>query len=338
MSNIKQYSTLLREVQSKQFKPIYLLNGEEPYYIDRLSKAIIANGLEEHERDFNLTIMYGKDANPDLLLETLRRFPMMAERQVVVLREAQSMDIRYWPLLESYFNSPTTTSVFVIDYKEKKANGNNRWVKMIGKVGVNAYFKKHYDNEIPEIVTNMVRQMKYRINPTASHMLAEYLGSDLEKIEMELDKLTISVPLSKQIEVSDVQEHIGFSKEFNVFEYIGAVAAKDVFKSYQIAQFLGKNDKNNPVVLTLTFLFGHFSKLMMYHGVKGKNGNISAIPGMANPYASRPVIESAKHYNPRKTAEVLTLLREYDAMSKGVGGITQSADELMKELTFRILN
>lgn len=338
MSNIKQYSSLLREIQSKQFKPIYLLNGEEPYYIDRLSKAIIANGLEEHERDFNLTILYGKDANPDLLIETLRRFPMMAERQVVVLREAQSMDSRYWPLLESYFSAPTSSTIFVIDYKEKKANGTSRWVKMIGNAGVNAYFKKHYDNEIPDIVASMVREMKYRISGKASHMLAEYLGSDLEKIEMELNKLTISVPLSKQIEVSDVQEHIGFSKEFNVFEYVNAVAAKDVFKSYQIAQFLGKNDKNNPMVLTITFLFGHFSRLMMYHGVKGKNGQISEVPGMHNAYTSRPIIESAKHYNPRKTAEVISLLREYDAMSKGVGGTTQTADELMKELTFRILN
>lgn len=329
---------MLREIQSKQFKPIYLLNGEEPYYIDRLSKAIIAHGLEEHERDFNLTIMYGKDANPDMLIETLRRFPMMAERQVVVLREAQSMDSRSWPLLESYFTSPTSTTIFVIDYKEKKANGNTRWVKLIGKAGVNAYFKKHYDNEIPDIITTMVREMKYRISGKASHMLAEYLGSDLEKIEMELNKLAISVPLSKQIEVSDVQDHIGFSKEFNVFEYINAIAAKDVFKSYQIAQFLGKNDKNNPMVLTITFLFGHFSKLMMYHGVKSKNGKPSDVPGMASPYVSRTIIESAKYYNPRKTAEVITLLREYDAKSKGVGGSTQTADEIMKELTFKILN
>ncbi len=338
MSNIKQYSALLKEIQSKQFKPIYLLNGEEAYYIDRLSRAIIKHGLEEHERDFNLTIMYGKDANPDALIETLRRFPMMAERQVVVLREAQSMDSRYWASLEGYFNTPTKSTVFVIDYKEKKANGTLKWVKAAGKSGVNAYFKKHYDNEIPDLITSMVREMKYRINPQAAHMLSEYLGTDLEKIEMELNKLTISVPLSKQIEVSDVQEHIGFSKEFNVFEYVSAIARKDQFKSYQIAQFLGKNDKNNPMVLTITFLFAHFSKLMMYHGVKGKGGSVNDVPGMNNPYTSRPIIDSVKHYNPRKTAEIISLLREYDAMSKGVGVGASDPEQLMKELTFKLLN
>lgn len=338
MSNLKQFNDLLQKVQSKQFAPIYLLNGEEAYYIDRLSRAIVNQGLEEHERDFNLTIMYGKDANPDILLETLRRFPMMAERQIVVLREAQSFDARYWAQLEGYFDSPTATTVFVIDYKEKKANGTLKWVKAASKNGVNAYFKKHYDNEIPEIITGMVRQLKYRINPQAAHMLAEYLGTDLEKIEMEINKLTITVPLSRQIEVSDIQENIGFSKEFNVFEYINAVASKDLFKSYQIAQFLGKNDKNNPMFVTIVFLFNHFSRLMMYHGVFGKGGDVKSVPGLNNPYTARPIIDSAKKYNPKKTAEIISILREYDALCKGVGAVNTDQEQLMKEMTFRILN
>lgn len=338
MSNLKQYNDLLQKVQNKQFAPIYLLNGEEAYYIDRLSRQIVNAGLEEHERDFNLTVLYGKEAHPDQLLETLRRFPMMSERQIVVLREAQSFDARHWAQLESYFESPTMTTVFVIDYKEKKANGTLKWVKAASKSGVNAYFKKHYDNEIPEIITGMVRQLKYRISPQAAHMLAEYLGTDLEKIEMEINKLTISVPLSRQIEVHDIQENIGFSKEFNVFEYINAIATKDYFKSFQIAQFLGKNDKNNPMVVTIVFLFNHFSRLMMYHGALSKGVDVKTVPGLNNPYTARPILESAKKFNPKKTAEIISILREYDALSKGIGAVSNDQEQLMKEMTFKILN
>lgn len=338
MANVKQYTDIMQSLQKGDFKPVYLLHGEEPYYIDKISRFAEQHAIEEHERDFNLNIFYGRDLNKDLLLETLRRFPMMAQRQVVIVREAQDYAGK-WSEFEAYFQNPMMSTVLVIDFKYKTADEKTKWVSAIKQNGVVFKSSKHYDSELPEVLTALTRQMKYRINARAAQLMAEYLGNDLEKMEMELNKLSISVPLSREIGVDDVQRNIGISKEYNVFEYIDALSKRDSFKSFRIARFLGQNDKNNPFVLIVNLLFSHYSKVMMYHTLKSKDVNsVATLPGVRGTFAAQQVMAAGQKYTPKKTAEIISLLRDFDARFKGVEYTRTSAEDLLKELTYMILN
>lgn len=330
---------MMAALKKGEYHPIYLLHGEEPYYIDKVGKYIEQHAIEEHERDFNLNIFYGRDLNKDVLLETLRRFPMMAQRQIVIVREAQDFSGR-WADMEPYFNDPMNTTVFVIELKYKSADAKTKWVKAIQRSGAVLHSTKHYDNELSEVIVGMTRQMKYRINPNAAHLMSEYLGNDLEKIEMELNKLTISVPLSREIGVEDIHRLIGVSKEYNVFEYINALSARDTFKSFRIAQFLGRNEKNNPVVLIINLLFAHFSKVMMYHSLKSKDqASVMRIPSMRSPFAAKQVMATGQKFTMRQTAQIISMLREFDGRFKGVNSAyTESSEDMLKEMTYRILN
>jgi len=339
MANLKEYNNILQQLHRGEYKSVYLLHGEEPYYIDKISHYIESHAIEEHERDFNLTILYGRDLQKDAFLETVRRYPMMAQRQVVVVREAQDYGGK-WADFEDYFNQPVSSTILVIDIKYKSADAATKWVKAIAKNGIVFNSTKHYDNELPEIIAGFVRQMKYRINPRAVDLLSEYLGNDLEKIEMELNKLAITVPLSREIGVDDIHRLIGVSKEFNPFEYVNALSARDGFKSYRIAQFLGRNEKNNPMVLIIKVLFNHFSKVMMFHSLKSKDiGSAMTIPDIRSNFAAKQLMAAAKNYDMRKSAQIISMLREYDAREKGVESSgADSQEDMLKELTYRILN
>ena len=339
MANVKQYQDILVTLKKGEYHPMYLLHGEEPYYIDKISKYIEEHALEEHERDFNLNVFYGRDLNKDRLLETVRRFPMMAQRQVVIVREAQDFSGR-WADLLSYFDNPMLSTILVIDMKYKAADAKTKWYKAINKSGVVFASTKHYDNELPEVISSFVRQMKYRINTRAAHMMAEYLGNDLEKIEMELGKLSITVPLSREISSDDVHRLIGVSKDYNVFEYINALTAKDSFKSFKIAHFLGKNEKNNSFLMILNNLFSHFSKVMIYQSMKSKDPQTTMRAlGLRSPFAVKSIAATSTLFTQRKVAEVIRLIRDYDARFKGVNaGYSESSAELLKELTYKILN
>lgn len=330
---------IMKEMRAGNFRPIYLLHGEEPYYIDKISKYIEHHAIEEHERDFNLNVFYGRDLSTENLLETLKRFPMMAPRQVVIMREAQDFSGK-WPDLEAYFQNPVQSTVFVIDFKYKKVDARFKWVDYAKKNGVVFHSARHYDSDIPRVIEEFAKQIKYRINPHASHLMAEHLGNDLEKIEGELRKLTINVPLSKEIQAEDVKKHIGISKEFSQFEYVDALSIRDAARSYQIAFQIGRNDKNTPMVLVISALFAHFSKIMMFHSLQDKtvNGVIKSIPGVRNAFFAQKVMNSAPHYPFPKTAQIIEKLREVDARSKGVESNSISSVELMKELTYFILN
>lgn len=338
MANVKEYSDIIREIKSGIFKPIYLLHGEEPFYIDRISDLIEQNALEEHERDFNLSVYYGRDVNELMLLESLKRFPMMAQRQVVILREAQDYQ-GDWDNLTSYFEKPFSSTVFVIDYKYKKVDERKKWVKLLKQNSVVFHSAKHYDNELPLVITEMVKSMKYRINASAALLMAEYLGNDLEKIEGELKKLMIKVPLSREIEQGDVRENIGISKEFSPFDLVDALAERNAERSFQIAHFIGKNEKNAPLVLVTSSLFQHFAKVFMYQTLKDKSlDSVSrSIPGVKGTWMAKRISQSAQHYSAKKCADIIEKLREIDARFKGVNAVSTSEAELLKELTFFIL-
>ncbi|MEQ9186838.1 MAG: DNA polymerase III subunit delta [Cryomorphaceae bacterium] len=339
MANVKEYLDIMKEMKAGNFQPVYLLHGEEPYYIDKISKFIEDHAIEEHERDFNLNIFYGRDLNMATLLETLKRFPMMAQRQVVILREAQDFKEK-WTDLESYFVQPVDSTVFVIDFKYKKVDGRLKWVDNAKKNGVLFYSSKHYDNDLPRVIEELAKSMKYRINPHASHLMAEHLGNDLEKIEGELHKLTINVPLSQEIGVDDVKKHIGISREFSQFDYVDALSERNIAKSFHIAYQIGRNDKNTPMVLVISALYAHFSKVMMYHSLSDKSpvNLVRSIPGVRSPYFAGKLIASAPKYPFPKTAQIIEKLREVDARFKGVDSSPISSVELLKELTYFILN
>jgi DNA polymerase-3 subunit delta len=339
MANVKEYTQIMHDLKSGKFHPLYLLHGEEAYYIDRVSKYIEEHGVEEHERDFNLSVFYGRDVSDNDLLESVKRFPMMAERQVVILREAQ--DFQYsWDKLEAYFSDPIPSTVFVIDHKYKKVDERKKWVKLIKKSGVVFNSSKHYDNELPQVVTELTKSMKYRINPSAAMLMAEYLGNDLEKIEGELKKLMIKVPLSQEIEQNHVRENIGISKEFSAFDLVDALAVRDAEKSFRVAHFIGLNDKSTPFVVVVGSLFNHFSKVLMYQMLPDKNMQnvVRSIPGVTSPWFARKVIDSAPHFTPGKTTQIIEKLREMDDRFKGVGSNSVSSSELLKELTYFIIH
>lgn len=339
MANVKEYTQIMHDLKSGKYHPLYLLHGEEAFYIDRISKYIEQNAIEEHERDFNLSIYYGRDVQSDELLESIKRFPMMAPRQVVILREAQDFQGN-WDAFEAYFNAPIPSTVFVIDFKYKKVDERKKWVKQVKKTGVTFYSNKHYDSDLPGVITQLTNAMKYRINPSAALLMAEYLGNDLEKIEGELKKLMIKVPLSKEIEQNDVRENIGISKEYSAFDLVDALAMRDATRSYRIAHFIGKNEKNNPLVLTISSLYSHFSKLFMILNLNDRSqANVMrAVPGAGNPYYAKKLTSSAAHYSPRKCALIIQELRVADARLKGVDSAAINEGDLLKELIYFILN
>ena len=339
MANVREYNDILSKLRKREFSPIYLLHGEEPFYIDRISKFVEATAIEEHERDFNLNVFYGRDLNQNTLLETLKRFPMMAERQLVVIREAQDFNGR-WSDLESYFENPVSTTILVIDFKYKKVDERLKWVKTIRKSAVVFHSSKHWDNELPGVIESFAKELKYRITSHASFLMAEYLGNDLEKIEGELRKLTISIPISQEIGESEVKKHIGISKEFSPFDYINALSERNTEKSFTIAYHIGKNDGNTPLLLVVSNLFSHFSKLMVYHHLRGLGTSEAKrqLSSLGSPFQLKKVANTAAQYNQRKTALIIEKLREIDARSKGVSSGTVNSGELLKELTFFILN
>ncbi len=339
MANVKEYNDIMQKLRRREFSPIYLLHGEEAFYIDRISKYIETYAIEEHERDFNLNIFYGRDLNQNALLESVKRFPMMAERQVVIIREAQDYNGN-WADLERYFESPTASTILVIDFKYKKVDERLKWVKTLKKSAVVFHSSRHYDNELPNVINQFAKELKYRITSHASFLMAEYLGNDLEKIEGELRKLTINVPLSREIDENDVKKNIGISKEFSPFDYIDALSERNAEKSFRIAYHMGKNEGNTPLVLIIYNMFSHFSKLMMYHHIKSMAASDAKqqLNKLGTPFQQSKIANAATRYNQRKTALIIEKLREIDARYKGVNSASVGSGDLLKELTYFILN
>ena len=339
MANLAEYTQTISNLKSGKYAPIYLLHGDEPFFIDKVSHFIEKKVLAEHERDFNQHVFYGRDLDIDMLRETLRRFPVMAERQVVIVREAQDFKDR-WADFIDYFNNPSTTTILVLDFKYKKADGKTKWVKAIKKNGVVMESKKVYESDMPGLIDSFVKGRKYRIEPRAVQLMVENIGMDLEKAELEIEKLTINVPLSKEITVDDVKKNIGNTREYSRYEYLDALSNKDHVKSYKIAQVMGKNDKTHPIVLTVSALFDHFSKTMVYHSLKDKSTNAAMRAlGLWIPFQVQKISDTARNYDQRKLAQIISELRIIDSRSKGAS-IANSArsEDLLKELTYKILN
>jgi DNA polymerase III subunit delta len=335
---------ILKDLKNRKYKPVYLLHGEEPYFIDQVSNYTEHQLLPEAEKGFNQTVLYGKDTEIMTVLNAVKRYPMMAEYQVVLVKEAQEMkwgreddDKKSINPLLSYLENPLPSTILVFCYKYGKFDKRKKTYKAIEKNGLIFESTPLYDSKIPSWIEQFVAGKGYKIDAQASAMLAEYLGNDLSKIVNEIEKLMLNVPPGQTITMQHVQDNIGISKEYNVFELQSALSRKDPFKVNQIIHYFEANPKANPIVLVLGNLNNFFSKVLLYHYAKDKSPQSLARELGVSPYFIKDYEIAARNYNYAKSMQIISLLREYDLKSKGVDSNAENG-ELMKELAFKILH
>lgn len=328
---------IINDIKAGNIKPIYFLMGEEPYYIDKLTEYIEENVLTDDEKGFNQMIIYGRDTTIDEIVSNAKRFPMMAERQVVIVKEAQELS-RTIDQLEAYAENPQPTTVLVFAYKYKTLDKRKKLIKTLDKNGLVFESKKLYENQVGEWIRRVLKGKGYEIEPKAMMMLVEFLGNDLSRIANELNKLEIILPKGSKISPAHIEENIGFSKDFNVFEFRKAIGEKNQFKAYQIADYFAKNPKDNPLVLTTGLVFSFFSALLQYHGLKDKSQSNVARELKISPYFVNDYISAAKNYPMKKVSSIIAALRELDVKSKGVGANSLSDSDLLKEILVKIFN
>jgi DNA polymerase-3 subunit delta len=335
---LDEVKTLVEDLKKGQIKPIYFLMGEEAYYIDKISDFIEDNLLDEAEKGFNQMVLYGRDVSIDDIVSNAKRYPMMAERQVVIVKEAQDLS-RTIEKLASYAENPQTTTVLVINYKYKKIDKRKALYKAINKSGGVVYeSKKLYDNQVPDWIRRVLKGQGYDISPKAAQMLVEFLGTDLSKVNNELNKLKIVLPKGTQITPEHIEENIGISKDYNNFELRKAVGARDIVKAQRIAKYFGDNPKDNPMVVTVGLLFNFFSQLLHLHGMTDKNPRSVASALRVNPYFVNEYLTAARNYPMKKVSATIALLREFDVKGKGVGANAVPQGDLLKELLVRIMS
>lgn len=333
MVNVKQIVT---DIKRGDIKPIYFLMGDEPYYIDKISEYIENSVLTEEEKGFNQMVLYGRDVSIEEIVSNAKRFPMMAERQVIIVKEAQELS-RTIENLVSYADNPTPTTVLVMCYKYKSLDKRKKLAKLIAKSGELFESKKLYDNQVAEWIRKVLAGKKYQIEPKASQMLVEFLGNDLSKINNELEKLFVVISEGSTITAKNIEENIGISKDFNVFELRKAVGEKQVVKANQIINYFAQNQKSHPTVMTVSLLHSFFVQLLQYHGLKDKSKASVAKALKVNPFFVDDYIKAARNYPMRKVAQIIGLLREADVKSKGVGANLSQGD-LLKELLFKMMH
>lgn len=333
-----QHITLLQDIRKKIFKPVYLLMGEESYYIDMICDAIVENALREEERDFNQTILYGADIDDfAVVVNAAKRFPMMADHQLIVVKEAQN--IKGIDNLSYYLQKPQMRTILVICHK----NGilkNKKIVSGIEKIGVVYESKKLYDNQLPAFINTYVTARKLSIDPKAVSMMADFVGNDLSRLSGELDKLTLSLPEgSMRITPELVERNVGISKDYNNYELLNAVITRNVSKAARIVQHFEQNPKNNPLVVTISVLFNFFANLMLcyFAADKSEDGIIREL-NLRSSYQSRDYLTAMRSYNAFKCIDIIALIRQYDARSKGIGSGASSNDgDLLRELVLKIM-
>jgi len=333
---MNEIRTIVSDIKKGNIKPIYFLMGDEPYYIDKISDYIEQTVLDEAEKGFNQQIMYGRDATIEDIISAAKRYPMMAERQVLIIKEAQDLSRNIEKLI-AYAQNPQPTTVLVINYKYKKLDKRKKLHKAIAKTGLIYESKKLYENQVSDWIRRVLSGKKYQIEPKAAQMLVEFLGTELSKISNELDKLMLILPQETIINDKNIEENIGISKDFNNFELQKAIGAKNIAKANRIINYFAENPKNNPTVMTMSLLNSFFTKLLLFHGLKDKSkSSVSKSLGV-NFYFIDDYFLAARNYPMRKVAQIITLLRDADLKSKGVGANQTQAD-ILKEFLFKILH
>ena len=328
---------IVSDIKSGNVKPIYFLMGDEPYYIDKISDFIDENILSEEEKGFNQMVLYGRDVTIEDIIDNAKRYPMMADKQVVIVKEAQDLS-RTIENLVAYAVNPQPSTVLVICYKYKTIDKRKKLYKAIQKSGLIFESKKLYENQIADWIRRVLAGKKYQIEGKATLMLVEFLGTDLSKISNELNKLMVVLPAGSTITPSVVEENIGISKDFNNFELRKAVGERNVLNVNRIINHFAQNQKANPLVMTISLLNSFFTQLLVYHSLKDKS-NSSVARGLGvSPFFVSDYITAGKNYPMRKVSQVIALLRDADVKSKGVGANAMPPGDILKELLFKIIH
>ena len=329
------YEQILSEIHKKNFAPIYFLTGDEPYFIDMISDTIENEALDEADRAFNQIVLYGRDVDVETIANHARSFPMMGDRMVVIVKEAQ--DVKDLENFEAYLDSIPVTTLLVFAYKYKKFDKRKTLAKKIDKKGVWFESKKLYDSNMPSWIQNYLKAEGYSITPKATQMLADFLGTDLHKIANELKKLTIALPKNKSIDDEDVERNIGISKDYNGFELQNAIGNRDVLKANRIVNHFGESN-DNPLLVTAISLYGYFTKILKVHLTTDKSqGNLASVLGVA-PYFVKDYLTAARNYSPQICIRNISVLREFDMKSKGYENGEVNEKDLYREMIFKLMH
>ncbi len=332
------YEEIVRNLKNRTYAPVYFLMGEEDYYIDRISDYILDTVLTETEKEFNQTVLFGMDTDINTVINAARRYPMMSEHQVVVVKEAQNL--KNLENLTYYLQKPMPSTILVLCYKHGVLDRRKKIVAEIEKNGVLFESKKLKDSQLPGFISTYLKRKKVEIEPKASEMMAEFVGTDLSRMTGELDKLIITLPEGqKRITPEQIEKNIGISKDFNNFELRNALIEKDVLKANMIVKYFDENPKNNPLQMTLAVLFNFFSNLMLaYYAPQKTDQGIAAQLGLRSAWQAKDYMNAMQRYTGVKVMQIINAIRNCDAKSKGVGNTSATNGELLRELVYFILH
>ena len=331
------YEEILGNLKKKNYSPVYFLMGEEPYFIDLITNYIEKNVLSEEEKTFNQVVHYGNDTNVPGIINAARRFPMMSDRQVVIIKEAQSL-AKIEDLIH-YIDNPLASTLLVINYKYKKLDKRKKLFKALEQKGVILDSRRLYDDKIPSWISSYLLARAIKIEPKAAMILTEFLGNDLGKIVNELEKLILILGEGQDIITPGlIEKNIGISKDYNNFELNNALAQRNILKANRIIKYFENNPKANPFTLTITTIYMFFSKVLNYHFLKDRSRKNVASILKIDPYFIREYERAAQNYSPSKTVQIISLLREFDLKSKGFGNVSSSHGDLLKELVYKIMH
>jgi DNA polymerase-3 subunit delta len=330
------FEQITQDIKNKIFYPVYFLHGDEPYFIDEIASLIEDTVLSETEREFNQMVLYGRDITYADIIDNAKRHPMFSNYQVVIIKEAQ--DVKKMDLLAPYFEKPAKTTILVICYKYKKPEGGTKIPKALKNTGIMFEAKPLYDNQVGEWIKKFLASKSYTIEIEAAQLLAENLGTELSKIVNELTKLLITLPAKTAITVKHIEENIGISRDYNVFELTKALGAKNVFKANQIVTYYAANPADHPIIVSISAINNYFTKVLLFHSLADKSRNSAASALGISPYFVGDYEAASRRYSMTKLMAIFADLRKYDLRSKGFDNNSVEGSELLKELVFKILN
>lgn len=334
------YETIKNDVINRRFKPIYLFMGEESFFIDELTDLLSETVLTESEKDFNMLTFYGVDSDVNEIIASARRFPMMADFQLIIVKEAQNLD--KFDLLDTYVKNPMPTTILVLCYKHGTVDKRKAVVKKIDKIGVVFESKKLYDNQMPGFITSYLKTKNIGIDMKSAQMLSDFIGNDISKLIPQLQKLEISLPLQssqRRITADMIERNVGISKDYNNFELVKAVAKKDISTAGKIVNYFSRNSKENPIMATIAVLFNYFSNLLecFWLPIKDENSVMSAL-NFRSLFFVHDYMDGLRNYSATKVMEIISELRTVDAASKGIDNISATHGELLKVLIYKIMH
>lgn len=337
---MKELELIFKNIKNREFLPIYFFHGEEAYFVDIAVKSLENDVLTEDEKAFNQTVVYGKDTNYNDILALARQYPMMGDKQLIIVKEAQDLKLNEneTKILENYVENPVESTILVFAHKHKKVDSRKKVFKTLQTKKMLFHSEPIKDYNLAKWIDDEAKNLEIKLAPGISQLLADYLGNDLSRIANELNKMKLVLKNGEVLDGKLVETHIGISKEFNVFELQKALGKKDANNAFKIAYFMGKNPKTNPIVMTIGNLYNFFSNVIVYHTLANQSPQTIASEMGVNPYFLKDYAESARLFPLKHATRTISILREIDLKSKGLGAVNMVESELLKEMVYKILN